>query len=293
MSGCDVNWRGAASALFLDADSERGAVAFLVDDDHKRIVGIGRLGALLVGQLANVAPRESTRRRAELLAIGDRLLQDVQLVLDAARSKGRHEGVESKAWVARARAEHARLRWASGVDSPSEEELVRGWREAVDGFEAFGHTFELARSQARLAAVLRAGGRIDEAEPQAAAAVAIAERLGAEPLLRELGVRNAVRTAASRSPQNPTTSRRGPSHDGDDAVLTPRESEVLGLVAQGRSNGEIGRQLFISTKTVSVHVSNVLAKLGAAGRTEAAAVARQRGLLHDEGPSVPASPRAR
>jgi DNA-binding NarL/FixJ family response regulator len=54
---------------------------------------------------------------------------------------------------------------------------------------------------------------------------------------------------------------------------------VLALVAQGRSNGEVARQLFISTKTVSVHVSNILAKLGASGRTEAAAMARRRGLL--------------
>jgi DNA-binding NarL/FixJ family response regulator len=68
---------------------------------------------------------------------------------------------------------------------------------------------------------------------------------------------------------------------------------VLALVAQGRSNGEIGRQLFISTKTVSVHVSNLLAKLGAAGRTEAAAIARQRGLLIDDVPAAPAAPRRR
>ena len=61
--------------------------------------------------------------------------------------------------------------------------------------------------------------------------------------------------------------------------LTPRETEILRLVADGRSNGEIGKQLYISTKTVSVHVSNILAKLGAAGRTEAAAIARRRGLL--------------
>jgi DNA-binding NarL/FixJ family response regulator len=51
-------------------------------------------------------------------------------------------------------------------------------------------------------------------------------------------------------------------------------------VAEGRTNGEIGRQLFISTKTVSVHVSNILGKLGASGRTEAAAIARRDGLLH-------------
>ena len=50
-------------------------------------------------------------------------------------------------------------------------------------------------------------------------------------------------------------------------------------MADGRSNGEVAKSLFISTKTVSVHVSNILAKLGAAGRTEAAAIARRDGLL--------------
>ena len=59
-------------------------------------------------------------------------------------------------------------------------------------------------------------------------------------------------------------------------MLTPREAEILQHVAAGRTNGEIGKQLFISTKTVSVHVSNILGKLGASGRTEAAAIARRR-----------------
>lgn len=62
-------------------------------------------------------------------------------------------------------------------------------------------------------------------------------------------------------------------------VLTPREGEVLALVAEGRSNREIGEQLVVSTKMVSVHLSNILAKLQAHTRTEAAAIARRRGLL--------------
>jgi DNA-binding NarL/FixJ family response regulator len=74
-----------------------------------------------------------------------------------------------------------------------------------------------------------------------------------------------------------TTSR--PTRSATDDSLTPREAEVLALVAAGRSNGEIAGQLFISTKTVSVHVSNILAKLGAASRTEAVALAGRRGLL--------------
>ena len=63
------------------------------------------------------------------------------------------------------------------------------------------------------------------------------------------------------------------------AALTTRELEVLRLVAAGRTNGQIGAELFISTKTASVHVSNILAKLGVAGRGEAAAIAYRDGLL--------------
>jgi len=60
--------------------------------------------------------------------------------------------------------------------------------------------------------------------------------------------------------------------------LTTREMEVLRLVAAGRSNRNIAAELFISAKTASVHVSNILAKLGATSRTEAAAIAHQVGL---------------
>ncbi len=64
------------------------------------------------------------------------------------------------------------------------------------------------------------------------------------------------------------------------AVLTAREREVLRLIAEGRSNREIGAALFISAKTASVHVSNILGKLGVASRTEAAAVALRDGAAH-------------
>jgi len=146
---------------------------------------------------------------------------------------------------------------------PSEEELLSAWEAAVAGFETFGHVFEAARSKTRLAAVLRSLGRTAEARSHADPAREVAHRLGAEPLLREL-------REAGASPQR---------QDARAGALTPRELEILRLVAQGRSNGEIAKQLFISAKTVSVHVSNILAKLGASGRTEAAALARRRGLL--------------
>jgi DNA-binding NarL/FixJ family response regulator len=96
----------------------------------------------------------------------------------------------------------------------------------------------------------------------------VAVRLEAKPLLEEL---DDARPFAAGG-------RQGAGGEGS-LELTPRELEVLALLAQGRSNGQIGKQLYISTKTVSVHVSNLLAKLGASGRTEAAAIARRRGLV--------------
>src|SRR4029450_6886802 len=70
--------------------------------------------------------------------------------------------------------------------------------------------------------------------------------------------------------------------------LTPRELEVLGLLVDGRSNRQIAGGLCISTKTASVHVANLLAKLGVHSRLEAAAMARRLGLEQPTGPEVKA-----
>jgi DNA-binding CsgD family transcriptional regulator len=227
-----------------------------------------RFSALLLGQLANAAARTASGDRRALVAMGSEPLDVARRIGEQRAAAAWGHGPEHQAWLVRTEAEHARLRWLAGVDAPEAAELEQLWRGALAAFEEFGHVFEVARTRARLAAVLRAAGNATEATEHVRLATDIARRLRAEPLLSEL------RTLGPPAPARSATTR-------SDEALTAREREVLALVAQGRSNREIANQLYISAKTVSVHISNILAKLGAAGRTEAVAVARRRGHLTD------------
>lgn len=148
--------------------------------------------------------------------------------------------------------------------------MLAAWRETVVAFEAMGHRPETVASQVALATLLQAAGDLVGAREVVAAALPVARDLGAAPWVRLLTGTSGGGTAAA----GPSAVSRAASGD-----LTRREHQIIGLVAEGLSNGEIASRLFISTKTVSVHVSNILAKLGAGGRTEAAAIARRRGLL--------------
>ncbi len=269
-----VHSAGAAVDLYGQRGDVAGAVA--VHDEAVRTLSAlwhaddglfqarVRLGAVLLGRLADAAAQAGAEVE-HLLDVGVAEADAVERTVARATATGRPYGIEGRAWWARARAELLHLRWAAGIDPPGDDELIGTWRRAVEDFEALGQPYERARSQARLARVLRAAGSTQEASRLAGSAHRTAEALGARPLLAEL------RDLTGRSAADASR--------GSGPELTPREREVLALVAEGRSNGQIAQQLFISTKTASVHVSNILAKLGASGRTEAAAVARRRGLL--------------
>jgi ATP/maltotriose-dependent transcriptional regulator MalT len=135
---------------------------------------------------------------------------------------------------------------------------------AVAAWEAVGQPYQTAGAlihAARIALAERAGR---EAAARLRRAAPLAQRLGAVPLVAQVA---------------DLTRRAGTDADADDPGLTSRELEVLRLVAAGQSNREIAAVLVISPKTASVHVSNILGKLGAATRTEAAVKAHELGLI--------------
>ncbi|WP_336923112.1 AAA family ATPase [Aquipuribacter sp. SD81] len=276
---------------------EAADVARAARDDLVRVLGDERLaavwfGAVEVAALADVAEEALLRHDAARAAgLARRALARgravEELVAEAAAHPDPRErpGPEARAWQARLRAELTRLRPVLPVAAPdggqAPDDAVPGprdgdldpvpaWREALAAFAVLGHPYEQARCRLGLAAALLGSG----------ARGAAAEEV--EPLLAEVRRTAAELGAAPLSAQVDALERRaglGEAGAGADAVLTAREREVLRLVAQGLTNRQVGARLFISEKTVSVHLSNAMAKLGASGRTEAVTLAHRTGLL--------------
>jgi len=153
------------------------------------------------------------------------------------------------------------------------------WQQAATAWLALGRPYPAAYAQWRRAeALLATRTPRAQAEDTLQAAHAIAVRLGAAPLRHELELlaqRGRLRLQAASEPAPATIEAPSVSPS---LGLTAREVEVLALVAAGRTNRQIGQELFITPKTASVHVSRILAKLGVAGRGEAAAIAHRLGL---------------
>ncbi|MEU4402947.1 AAA family ATPase [Streptosporangium sp. NPDC023963] len=154
--------------------------------------------------------------------------------------------------------------------------LDRGaWDAAAAAWAALRQPYAEARALLGAARAAVAAGERDEAALSLPRAAELAARVGARPLAAEIG--SLARRA--RIPLSGEPASAEPVSEEAGLGLTAREHEVLGLVATGRSNREIAGELFISAKTVSVHVSNILAKLGAASRGEAAATAHRLRLF--------------
>ena len=160
-------------------------------------------------------------------------------------------------------------------------------------WETVAEPYPLARALQQAAeAALTAGDR-DGGTARLRRAATLAQDLGAGPL--HDSITRLARRARVPLDDSPAAI---PDGDPDRLGLTAREFEVLRLVAAGQSNRDIASELFISVKTASVHVSNILAKLGVSSRGEAAATAHRLRLFDvfpdhgpEHGPAAPATSR--
>jgi DNA-binding CsgD family transcriptional regulator len=158
------------------------------------------------------------------------------------------------------------------------------WQAAASAWLALGRPYPTAYAQWRQAEALLLGKQpASRAVEPLRAAHTTARRLGARPLLRE------TKTLASRAritlevpPAEPAPTPSPVEQLG----LTARELEVLRHVAAGRSNREIGQALFITPKTASVHISNILRKLQVTSRVQAATAAHRLGLVDEDAPKA-------
>ncbi len=279
-------WQGDGDTALAEAEATIKAIEAWDEGFGPPVIRAAAIGLAALADRARQARAAGEHQRAAAAAQAATAL--VEIARQGAVGKRGVKaalGMEGRGWLARAEAEWRR---ATGENTPGQ------WQAVVKEFEP-GFVYESARSRWRLAEALVEAGRRDEAEQEYQAAVIAADRLGAVPLQAALA--SLARRARLNRPAGPAGTRPGGpggSHpDGQPAGprrgplsgLTGRELEVLRLLAAGHSNKEIGAELFIATKTASVHVSNILAKLGAASRTEAAAIAHGEGLGGAAGPA--------
>jgi len=240
-----------------------------------------RIAAVGVRAEADSAARAGRRGAGDGTGRAAALVERLEGLAATAEARNAPDDNEAAAALRTGRAEATRLA-GTGAGDPA------AWAAAVATWDALAFPHPAAYARARLAEAALAAG--DEATASAALAASwdTARTLGARPLA-DAAARLARRARVALPGADPGTAGRtgapaavaGAGAAGDRA-LTPREREVLALVAAGRTNRQIGEELFISQKTASVHVSRLLAKLGAATRGEAAAVARREGLLDDD-----------
>jgi len=266
--------------LLARAEGHLEAVRAAADEGLERAshgVGDGFLLFILgdaIGAAADAAVIGRRRRRVDDLAKaqadGRRWIQRLRSLADEARADGGAGGF-AEATLATAEAEMGRL---------EDEAEPAAWALAARLWADLSHMYWTAYTRLRFAEALLATDR-DRTGAEAALREARdgAVSLGAAPLLESIETvgRHARIDLVPMSPS--AVEGMGERPSGPASVLTGRERDVLCLVAEGHTNREIGDRLFISEKTVSVHVSNAMAKLGALSRYEAAATAERLGLL--------------
>jgi DNA-binding CsgD family transcriptional regulator/tetratricopeptide (TPR) repeat protein len=256
-------WQGDASVARSAAAK---ALQYLTEDDRSFAIAVCHIG---LRAEADAAERAHDRR-ADPAEVAD-INATGQHLLDRAR--------ESLAWLG------TNLRGARANAAGCEAEFARlqlrsdpmQWAALAATWDTISEPYEAAYARWRQAEALLAA-RASGAAGVLRQAYQTTVELGEVPLRHELERlarrgRIDLRPPSAKLPDN----RRG--RTAKVSGLTPREQQVLGQLVEGRTNRQIARALFISEKTASVHVSNIMSKLGAANRSEAAAIAHRLHLL--------------
>ena len=268
-----------AAVELAGADGRVGDIPPIVDVALDRILprfarDAADLVASAVGALADLAPQDGLRSASNRLEDIDHRVDGWRAQVETVCTPTVLDRIPDLApRLQLIRTEQARLRGQSPL--PRWAELVRAW----DRLDA---RYDGSYARRRLAEALLVGpaGRSADARAEARTLLSDARRsaagMGAVPLV------TAIDTLARRAhltlDAQPAGHRPAATSHADPGFgLTEREGEVLRLVIDGYSNGQIGQALFISRKTASVHVSNILRKLGVSSRLQAATIARKSG----------------
>jgi DNA-binding CsgD family transcriptional regulator/tetratricopeptide (TPR) repeat protein len=276
-ASAESQWHGAYGALLAelrrrqgDLDGARAAVDDALDRIEFCTEDASRLARVSAAGLTVEADRAQRGRDLGDEAEVARALGDIEAFVMRVEAAAEVSGLPVEAaWLATARADAAR---AAG------EPAAELWAASADAWEVVERPYRIAVARWREAEADVAADDRTAAAHAAGAALETARRLGAGWLAGEvegLVARGRLRLDGDGDAPAPADE---PMEAEDPFGLTPRERQVLALVARGATNRQIGAQLYMAEKTASVHVSRILAKLDVRSRTQAAAVAHRLGL---------------
>jgi DNA-binding CsgD family transcriptional regulator/tetratricopeptide (TPR) repeat protein len=262
---------------------EKAAILGFAAGLHHATGDLAGAGAIIDEVIVDFATIEAPRWAWPSGWLGMRIEADAAAL---ARDRGepfdlaRTERIE--AWIARL-SEHTGSSRGYRAFCNAERARVDGrldvdlWSATVEAWRPSDQPFHIAYALVRLGEAELDAGRRAEAAEMLRESVETAAAIGAAPVAEQ--ARSLAKLwridlgggdGNGKASERPVAERFG---------LTEREQEILQLVADGRSNGQIAEVLFISPKTASVHVSNIIRKLGVSGRVEAAALAHRQGLV--------------
>ncbi len=204
----------------------------------------------------------AARQPADIAGTILRMQDRIRLVHDEIDNRTEHRiGRDARAHLAHAIASLTRL---SSSDPDAWATAARHWAD-------LGEVWWTAVALLREAEAAASTGGASQAATALRESHRLARDMGAKPLLAAVEAASRRTRISLDQPERVDVDKTSISRLG----LTPREAEVLALVAAGRTNRQIGEELFVSDKTASVHVSNILRKLGVSTRVDAAAVAQR------------------